>query len=165
MPVTKRTNLNIGYWALVLCLEALATFIVYHAIGAVTSGAVVLASLLANAVVLVVCCLRFRLGILLGFSFLALVYFCTAPLGVRLYYVDREAKRIVSWAHSQKIKTGSYPEDLSGYIFLSPGCKEYIDYHKGVYEGKDEFEVYYIVGTRNTGHRYDTEDGWFYYSD
>ena len=50
--MTKRTKLGIGYWALVLSLEALATFIVYQTIGAVTSGFVVFVSLWANGVVL-----------------------------------------------------------------------------------------------------------------
>jgi hypothetical protein len=91
-----------------------------------------------------------------------LVYLYLGPLGVKWYYIDREAKQIVLWAESEKKQTGSYPADLGDYKFQHPGYKEYIDYSENGWVG---FVVSYTVGTPSTNHHYDPENKWYYQDD
>jgi hypothetical protein len=80
----------------------------------------------------------------------------------RMHYVKAEAANIVSWAYSEKVKTGNYPKDLSNYVFLHPGYEKYIqDYGSS----KDSFAVLYFITSPNVSHYYGSEKGWGYYPD
>ena len=163
--VKKKTKLAIGYWGLALSAQVFASFIAYETIGWAEQASFVVVSLLVNLVVLMVCSFRFRVGLLLGLAYLAFICVDWAPLVVRWYYVDREARHIVTWAEAEKLKTGSYPVDLKEYEFLSPKYKEYIDYYKDSWTPDFRFGVSYIVGTPNTNHHYDPKGGWYYQDD
>lgn len=96
---------------------------------------------------------------------MAIICQFVAPLGIRWYYVDREAKRIIAWAEAEKVKTGNYPDDLNDYQFQHPACREYIDYFKDRYQPEMGFGIAYTVGTSDTNHHYDPVDGWYYQDD
>jgi hypothetical protein len=79
-------------------------------------------------------------------------------LGVRWWRVHSEAQRIVDYSHAQKLATGAYPLNLSGYTFRDAGVREFISYDGGT-------RVIYSVGTPSTSHWYEDDEGWLYYPD
>lgn len=168
----KKTKIGIGFWGSLFFLEGVAFLIAYETIGATVSALLGVFSFLVNLVVLFIFFRWFWPAALVGIAYLVLVYVCIVPLCVKWYYVDREAKRIVAWVYAEQARTGSYPDDLSGYSFLEPDYEEDISYTKfdysmgtGPHSGSISFCVTYSVGSENTGHNYDSEHGWFYQDD
>jgi hypothetical protein len=80
----------------------------------------------------------------------------------RMHYVKAEAANIVSWAYSERVKTGSYPKDLSNYVFLHPKYKECMQSYGSDEEG---FTVIYYISSPNVSHYYTSGKGWGYYPD
>lgn len=175
MAMIKRNRLTIGFLALVLALEVVACHIADQTIGWGVAFLLAAVSLFVDLIVLAIGLYHFRFGFVVGMSYLALVSVYILPLGLRWHFIDSEAKRIVSWAYSEKEKTGRFPNDLSGYSFLRPEYKGYIFYTAGHYtdEGiKSEaqsFELSYVIEpSTGTNHLYNsryTQYGWQYQDD
>jgi hypothetical protein len=135
----------------------------------------VVVSLFVALLVWRVCFFRFPLGVIVSVSYLILLSIYVAPLGIKWHFIDSEAKRIVAWAYAEHIKTGTYPNDLSGYSFIRPEYRNYIIYTAGdstdggVKTEARSFEVTYMVEPpESTNHRYDsryTQYGWQYQDD
>jgi hypothetical protein len=83
-------------------------------------------------------------------------------LELRLHFLNQEAHNIIEWAYKEKERTGRFPKDLTGYVFLHPSYQQYIDYGS---DEPDTMGLGYYVGTTGTSHTYDTERGWDYYPD
>ena len=161
--MARRTKISLTLWALLVSLEALAVFVAYETLGWMESDFFVVVFVVTDPMLLAVqFYATYRRALAVGFVVLLLLCSFIAPLSIRWYFVDKEAKRIATWAESQKLETGRYPEDLSGYVFLHPRYKEYVDYFADEYVG---FGVSYTVGTPNTNHHYDPDGGWYYQDD
>jgi hypothetical protein len=163
--MTKRTALGTLFWASLISLEVDACYLAYETIGVWTPYFLAWLSRFANYALLGFFCYRQRRGVLLGLLYLGLIYSYIAPLSIRWYYVDREAKQIISWAESEKARTGNYPEDLSGYVFRNPGNKEYIQYFANSYRSNFIFVINYTVSALSANHHYDSGYGWYYQVD
>ena len=171
----KRTIFIVGFLVFAAFWEASASHIADQTRGWPLQLLILMVSLFLDLLVLTVCFFRFRLGVIVGFSYLVWVSVYIAPLGIRWHFIDGEAKHIVAWAYAEQMKAGSYPDDLSGYSFLRPEYKGYIFYTAGDYTGggikpkAQSFEVSYIVEPPDgTNHRYDsryTQYGWQYQDD
>ena len=85
-------------------------------------------------------------------------------LGQRLIDLQAESARIVAYAYEQKLVTGKYPSDLSGYTFSNPATQKFLqDYTYN--DMDDSFSIFYSVGTPSTSHWYNPKQGWCYYPD
>jgi hypothetical protein len=104
-------------------------------------------------------------GAVLALSYGLLVIGYHGLLGVRWYYVDTEAQRIVEWVYSEVSKSGTFPPDLSDYGFRHPEYKGFVSYERIADSQGESFVLYYYVGTDSTDHRYTPEYGWYYNDD
>jgi hypothetical protein len=151
-------------WVILLSLEIAACLFVYETIGEVTVVLAFLMTLLFNVLAVSIYFASSQTGIFVALSFGILFVGHQAVLGVRLYFLNLEAQNIVSWAYSEKEKTGSFPKNLTGYVLLYPSYQEYLQGYDT--DGADHMSVYYYVGTEGTSHYYDTRrGGWGYYPD
>src|SRR5262245_20148068 len=124
-----KTKISMVFWPLFLIVEVAGVFVFYQTIGWLAPLVFTAVSVLACLIILVFWFRWFRIGVLLGCLYVGLVGIYGGHLGVRWYLVDSEAKRIVAWAHQKHEETGGYPDDLRGYRFLRPDCKDYIAYY------------------------------------
>ena len=144
-------------------LEIAASKAAYETLGAVTSMFLVIICIGFNFVALFAALLRFWLSMIAMTAFGLIVIWYQVTLVNRMHQVGAEASNIVTWAYSERLKTGSFPKDLSDYSFLRPECRKYIQSYDLL--NKDRFSVVYYVGTTSTSHWYDSNDGWHYYPD
>jgi hypothetical protein len=158
-------KIAVRIWLILLPLEIAACLFAYETFGEVDVALAFFVSLFFNLLANWVCYyISFSSGIFIALSFGILFVSYQAVLGVRLYFLNLEAHNIVSWAYSEKEKTGSFPKDLTGYVLLYPSYQEYLQGYDT--DGADHMSVYYYVGTEGTSHYYDTQrGGWGYYPD
>jgi hypothetical protein len=85
-------------------------------------------------------------------------------LADRLWRVQNEAAQIVHYVQQERLANGSYPADLSGYVYRDPDMARYIQAYQLSAE-RGGFLLTYRVGTVNTSHSYSPRHGWQYYPD
>lgn len=146
-----------------LPLEIAASIVAWETIGEITSGLLIIACIGFNLLAFFFSFRYFWPSIIAMLSFGLAIIWYQVTLVVRMHYVGAEAANIVHWAYSEKLKTGSFPPDLSGYVFLRPEYKKYIQRYE--VKDKDRFSVDYYIETPTTPHGYGTEGGWSYYPD
>lgn len=163
-----KTGKCILFWLLLATLagaEIACARVAYWTICEITSRFILFAVIAGNVVVIVFALARFPraagvAAVVLGL----LVIPYQLYLGHRLLSVQREADAIVVWAQEQKLKTGRYPADLSGYSWRNPSAKPFIQDYR-LPDPSGEFQLLFFVGTRGTSHWYTPSDGWSYYPD
>jgi hypothetical protein len=148
--------------SVVLPIEVGACVIAYYTIGAIIS-VLILLSLLANIVFLVISIAFPRTGLVAMALVAVLVVAPQIGLAVRMLHTHNEAQRIIGWAQTERLRTGTYPSSLDSYTFACPEHRKYLRYHR--WRDQDVFEVVYYIGTPNTGHRYSSNNGWVYIDD
>ena len=149
---------------LLVPLEVMCAFLAYETLGEVDSTLYFLAVGI-NLVFIIMFALKHPVIAATGVVLLGLLIVpYQLVLGHRLLQVEREAAGIVSYAYEQKVKTGEYPADLSGYEFRNRRMKAYIQDYR-LDEASGEFAVTYRVGTESTSHWYSPKGGWGYYPD
>jgi hypothetical protein len=148
--------------SLLLPLEVAAAIVAWETNGQVFSAFLLAACLGVNIYALIFMQFRFWPNIIVITLFGLLLIWYEVPLAIRMHYVSAEAANIVSWAYSEKVKTGSYPKDLSSYIYVHP---EYAEYIRDYGSASDSFVVTYSISSREVSHAYTSERGWSYYPD
>lgn len=165
MNVIKRNKYTIRLWLILLPFELASSLLAYWTLGWSPAFLWVVAVVFINLLCVAVyaCGVRFAavLATLLG---IAIVGY-HSMLGIRWYIVDREAKRIVEWAHVQRDRTGGFPEDLGEYRFTRPAYREFINYDAWSDTNGPSFRVTYHVVTESTFHWYDSDYVGGYYDD
>lgn len=145
-------------------LELFCGILAYETLGAVTSQVYLAGTLLFN-LAFIILAFRYRsVAILAVIVFALLIIPYQLVLGQRLLRVQAEATRIVAYAYEQKIQTGAFPANLSGYTATDAEMMNYIQNFQ-LDETGEQFTVHFRVGTENTSHWYSSEDGWGYYPD
>jgi hypothetical protein len=94
--------------------------------------------------------------------FLVLVPY-QAVLGVRLFRLQQEADRIIAFAYQNRLSAGGYPADLESYEPSRPELMRF--FHYRLEPARGGFQLSYSVGSRNTGHLFAPELGWWYLED
>jgi hypothetical protein len=149
-------------------LELYAAHLAYYTIGEIVSaGYVVLVIFNVPAALLLAFGYRWLpLGLIL-----ALALFLV-PEQLELLHkwnqCDEEAHSVVAYLESCRKRTGTYPDDLSGYRFLYPELIRDFHYRKEVYFTMNvvlSYQISYHIGTETTSHDYSPTRGWFYYPD
>lgn len=145
-----------------IVLERFCAELAFHTIGEIISAFYYFAIWL-NIIPLILYAVEFRktaIAIILVLAFLLIPY--NLFLGYRFIQLQKETKAIVEYVYEIKARTGSYPQDLSGYTFKNPHLEKHIQRYdiRG-----NEFTLSYYVGTTGTSHWYDSGSGWDYYPD
>ena len=147
---------------LLVPLELFCARLAFETLGEVTSLLYFIA--LSLNLILVLLAFRNRLLAAVGLILLALAIIpYQLYLGDRLYRVQAEASRIVTYVYEQKIHTGNYPPNLANYRFNDSKMEPFIQSYHG--DEEHGFSLFYRVGTESTSHSYISEIGWGYYPD
>ncbi len=160
--VTEIVNLALLAITLI-ALEIVSAYLAYETIGAVASTLYFLAIGINLALFLVA--VRKPTAAAVGLVLLALAIVpYQFTLAQRLWRVQTEAARIVTFAYEEKLATGEYPISLVDYHYNDPEMKTYIQQFQrdAAFGG---FILCYRVGTESTSHCYSPQDGWTYYAD
>jgi len=145
-------------------LELFCAVLAYETIGEITSSLYVIGVIGLN-LLFIMLAFRYRVAAMLGVVVLALLVIpYQVVLGQRLLKVQAEVTHIVSYAYEQRIQSGVFPSDLSGYAFHDTALEVYIQRYQ-LDQAQEQFTVFYRVGTENTSHWYSSTDGWGYYPD
>ena len=116
-------------------------------------------------VVFIIISIRSRiLASLLTFILAMLIIPMQVYLGIKLYRLQVEAARVVTYAYEYKINNGQFPNNLSEYKFVDPDMKNFISLLLAG-ESKDVLVVNYWVISTDIGYWYSSESGWNYYPD
>jgi hypothetical protein len=143
-------------------LDIIASMVAWETAGEVASMYLIMLCICINIIGFLCLLLHFWSSVMVMVIFQLMLIGGQIFLAFRMHYVKAEAANIVSWAYSEKVKTGNYPKDLSNYVFLHPGYEKYIqDYGSS----KDSFAVLYFITSPNVSHYYGSEKGWGYYPD
>lgn len=161
-PIPKRC---LVIWFSLLALEAAGSVLAYWTLGWSDALLLFFGSVFLNFVAFVVSATRLRLGVALALGCGLAIVGYQGLLGVRLYFVNIEANRIVEWVSNEERINGCVPEDLSGFEFRHPLYNEYVQYVRWVTEEGVKSQVNYSVGTTATYYSYTKEAGWFYHDD
>ena len=144
-------------------LEVLCARLTFETLGEVTS--LLYFTAVGLNLIFIVLAFRSRSLAALGVVLLALAIIpYQLYLGDRLFRVQAEASRIVTYAYEEKIATGDYPATLANYAFHDPDMEPFIQSYRVEQDGSG-FSLYYRVGTENTSHSYTSQTGWSYYPD
>lgn len=144
-------------------LEVLCAALAYETLGAVMSRVYLLA--VGINLLFILLAFRSRLAAASGVIILALVLIPYQLMLVdRLLRVQAEAARIVAYVYEQRLETGDYPSDLSGYAYKDTEMAQFVqEYRRDEVNGG--FRLAYRVGTEWTSHTYTPNDSWGYYPD
>jgi hypothetical protein len=143
-------------------LDIIASMVAFETAGEVASYYLIMGCIFINFIGFLCLLLHFWSSVVVMVIFQLMLIGGQIFLAFRMHYVKAEAANIVSWVYSEKVKTGSYPKDLSNYVFLRPEYKKYIqDYGSS----DNNFAILYYITSRNVSHHYDSEEGWGYYPD
>lgn len=144
-------------------LEVMAGTMAFHTIGEIDSG-LKLALVWLNLISVAFYLSKKKVWAIGTAGLLCLML--TSPqiwLGIRFLQLKSEARSIMYYAAQFNEREGEYPTDLSGYDFSSPSLQKHFTY---VSDGKNRgYRIFYYVGTPQTSHWYDSENGWAYYPD
>ena len=165
MTHKDRIRLALLLLVVLLPIEIAGCAASYETLGEADSFMLICVCLLLNTFGFILCLARFWPSAVSMITFGLLFTGYQTFLVARMHIVATEAANIVGWAYSQKLKTGSYPEDLADYNFLDPDCVKFVDYVKFIDQNDEQFSVTYYVGTRSTRHWYNQQNGWSYYPD
>lgn len=143
-----------------LVLEIVCVGFVRETAGEIVSGLFGAVVIVGNLVVFAGILLRRpRLTALL----LAALVLVTCPFPiywkVRLNFLESEAKRIIAYAQTTKLRIGSYPPDLSGYQFQRAWTASRFTYSPA------EFRLGWWVVQPGVSHWYTPKGGFGYYPD
>ena len=161
-----RTHLPLGLLIVALAAGEIACArLAYWTICEITSGVILFAVIIGNVMIIALALVRLPRTAAVSAGVLALLVIpYQLYLGHRLLSVQKEADSIVTCAQEQKLKTGRYPADLSGYPWRNPSAKPFIEYDSATDNGTS-FLLLFFVGTESTSHFYSPGDGWNYYPD
>jgi hypothetical protein len=163
--IRKERLLSVGILFLILFpLEITAGIVAWETEGEGLRAIYILACIAVNTIAITLALTQVYLtSIIMMVAFGLLLIWHQVPLTIRMHYVGAEAANIVSWAYSERLKTGKFPENLSGYVYLHPGYAKYIQ----IYEAfdNDNFRVVYYVSSTDVSRQYSSEGGWYYYPD
>lgn len=85
-------------------------------------------------------------------------------LGYHFLSLKEEAANLMAYVYEEKLETGSYPPNLSDYVFTFPQLAQKFNYK--ALPGEDRFHLSYHVGIPTTSHYYSPEtQKWNYYPD
>jgi hypothetical protein len=159
----SETALFISLMAALVPMEILCARAAHETLGEVTSALYFMAVGLNLPFLLLA--IRSRAIAALGATVLAVsIIPYQLVLTDRLFRVQAEAARIVSYVYEQRLIRGDYPVDLSDYAFHDPGMAAFIQEYRRD-EASGGFYLAYRVGTESTSHTYTPKGGWGYYPD
>ncbi len=163
-----RTRTEILLFALLMGvlipLELLCALLAYETLGEITSYIYFMGIVGLNSLFIILA-FRYRAAAALSAVLLALLIIpYQVILGQRLLRVQAEATHIVAFVFEQKVQSGAFPSDLSSYAFHDAEMKAYIKSYQ-LDEVREQFTVFYRVGTESTSHWYSSQNGWGYYPD
>jgi hypothetical protein len=147
-----------------VALEAVSAWLSWHTLGDIPSALYWLALALNVPVACLAWFHRPAAALVSVALALAIVPYQFA-LGHRWLRVQAEAANVVAYAYEQKLATGQYPADLSGYTFRDPSARPFIQGYSAGPRVPGGFQVTYCVGTPSTSHWYSPATGWGYYPD
>ena len=151
---------------LVVPMELLCALLAYETIGEVACGIYLIAIVALNSFFIVGTFITWRVGV----AGIVLVALAIIPfqgmLGWRLFHVQAEVARIVTYVYERRLRTGAYPEDLAAYRFRKPWVARFVQTYTA-FEDEDGagFALIYRVGSPNASHWYSSRNGWGYYPD
>lgn len=166
-------------FGLLVGLEIFCANLAFETLGEITSG--ILSLFVALNIIPLILLLKNK--ITLATIFIIIIALILVPqqlyLGKKLIDLKEEGANIVAYLYEQKIETGNFPSDLSGYTFSFPKLQKHFTYYKefGWFEhpkkSNQAFHLLYFVGTKNTSHFYYSRDQkwgeyiarWAYYPD
>ena len=151
---------------ILICLEIIACELSYENYGWLMQGICYL-FLLTNIIPIILYIFKKKIAALILLLLIAVI---TIPdefiLAYDLIKLREESANITNYAYRAKLKTGKFPDDIKAYKFKFEGLKDRIKYTK--YKDKDDFDVWFCVGTRSTDHFYRhsfENEKWYYYDD
>lgn len=146
-------------------LEAASVSVAYHTLGespCLLYGLIVVAG---NLGVLLLARRNRRAAAIAALLLALAVVPYQAVLTVRLHRVQAEAAHIVTYAYQQRLQTGEFPADLTGYAFQDAAMRPFIQSYERNETDCGGFCLFYRVGTESTSHSYSPRNGWGYYPD
>lgn len=168
MSLLKKGDSTIIFWILLfilIILETLSALLSYETIGEVTANLYFLIIFLNVIPILLFLYKRKFLAILICIL-IALIYVPEQiQLTNKLIKLKEEGANIVNYIYNYKIKNNEFPEDISEYVYKYTDLKKHFSY---TYKAnKDDFSVYFYVGSKSTSHFYIHSKGyyWDYYPD
>lgn len=150
---------------LLALLEAASVYAAYHTLGEIARLLYGLIAAAGNLGVLLLARRKRRAAALAALLLALAVVPYQAALAVRLHRVQGEAARIVAYAYEQRLQTGAYPADLTGYPFHDAAMRPFIQGYQRNEAECGGFCLFYRVGAESTSHSYSPRNGWGYYPD
>jgi hypothetical protein len=108
----RKRGIAIAFWLVLLPLEIGASILAYWTLGWSSTYDLLCICVLVNFFAFAALFFSFRAGVVLALGYGLLLVGYHTVLGIRWYYVDTEARRVVGWLHSEETKSGRVPEDL-----------------------------------------------------
>lgn len=138
-----------GIAMLLLLFELICVGFVWTTMGEVMSGVWAFAVLAGNFIIFLSMLLRRRrLTTSLAIAFMLVTCSYPAYLRAKHELLVAEVKRIITYAETTKLQTGSYPIDLRGYQFKRPWTSSSIAYDP------QGFYLHWWAHQRGVSHRY-----------
>jgi hypothetical protein len=151
MVKNERCRFAVAVLAILLPLEIAACAVATETIGTVNGCYLFFACVAFNAVACFFAVVWFWRWMIAIISFGLVIIWWQVNLAFRMDRMASEAANIVSWAYSERVKTGAYPEALeSGYTFLCSDCKGDITYTN--LKSSDSFELTYHIASKSSYH-------------
>ena len=163
MPKRRPWLLFLTRFAVLVLVEILCAQLAYETFGEVVRSVYLLVVAL-NVPLLILALWRMPAATIGMVALALLIVPYQVVLGQRLWRVQNEAAQIVHHAYGERLATGRYPRDLSGYVLRDPAMARLIQSYEPV-EESGGFLLAYRVGTVNTSHTYSPLHGWQYYPD
>lgn len=146
-----------------IAMEIVSAYLAYETIGAVASGLYFVAIGL-NLVFLFVAIRNYRIAAVSIYLLALAIIPYQLVLAQRLWRVQAEANRIVTFAYEQRLAEGEYPSNLADYRYDDAEMRPYVQqFQRDATAGG--FVLCYRVGTDSTSHCYSPKYGWTYYPD
>ena len=148
---------------LLIALEVFCAKLAFETLGEITSG-LYMGIVILNIIPIILLTQKKTTLANILFLIIALVVIpWQVCLAKKLTSLKEEAANITAYAYEQRVQSGNFPKDLSGYTFSFPKLQKHFTYIK---ESNGQFKILYFVGTESTSHFYYSEhQRWSYYPD
>jgi hypothetical protein len=144
-----------------IIMELACAHLAYYTLGEVASAFYFFCVGL-NLLALLLSLTSLRVGALAALVLALLLIPYHIHLGVRWYFLDREASHLIDYLEQMHRTNGAYPPALVGYRSLYPSVRGELMYWPYQACG---YVISYHIGSRNTCHEYSPQNGWSYYPD
>jgi hypothetical protein len=162
MAEKDRFRFGVVLLSILFPLEITASVVATETLGTVTGCFLLLGCIAFNMFACFYSCMWFWKGMIGILSFGLLIIWHQVTLAFKMDRITLEAANVVTWAYSERVKTGAYPEALDRYVFLYPHYKDDVNYYK---RSDESFDVTYQIGSDSTYHWYKSSISMWGYAD